>query len=160
MASTYRSDNIDSPLEQNGHSHLAHLAPPEIQHLFISLGVQHFDLLVQFYQQVCGQPPQRCNAGLYAEFCLQGMRLAIYAVPPTHSNLTLNPIPNPHAPGLGVCLQVLNLDAVLERLRSAIAHHPFPTAAIGTTLTPSHGREVHLLDPEGNRLILYEPLQP
>ncbi len=127
-----------------------------IQQIFLSLGAQRFDPLVAFYQQVFDHPPPLLKPGVYAEFHLAGLRFALYTVP----NATPTPAPSlsHDSPGLGICLQVADLELVLERVQTAIAHYPHPCiAAIGAILTPSHGREVHILDPEGNRFILYQP---
>ncbi len=129
-----------------------------IQQVFISLGVQQFNPLVDFYQQVFAQPPQLLKPGVYAEFHYAGMRFALYSVPPSSPIASPAPTVCHHSPGLAICLQVVDLQQVLARVQAAIAYYPHPCmAAIGSILTPSHGREVHILDPEGNRLILYEP---
>lgn len=126
--------------------------------IFISLGVVNFPSMVTFYEGVLGFTPSRLKSGVYAEFHQLGTRLVLYSVPP--ENL-INPIKRSYtSPGLSICLQVTELETLLQQISRAIAHSPvLSTVTIGTIMNQSHGREVHLSDPEGNRLILYQPIQ-
>lgn len=115
---------------------------------FVALGSIAINPLVSFYSQLLGQHPQPYQPGIYAEFRLPGLRLAIFLPKPEH-----------HAEfgqtttgSMSICLQVTNLAEVIRALKNL----DYP---VGNIITASHGRELYIYDPDGNRLIFYEPRQ-
>ncbi|MEO0854741.1 MAG: VOC family protein [Cyanobacteria bacterium J06648_11] len=96
----------------------------------------------QFYRALLGVSPEIVQADKYAEFRLTGLRLSIYAS--THPDFKAS------LGATGICLQVDDLDDVLQRpVVSELTISPVREA--------SHGREVDFCDPDGNRIIIHEP---
>jgi predicted enzyme related to lactoylglutathione lyase len=139
---------------------------------WVTIAAHNFDTIVEFYAQLLGCPPDRvmgpADALIYVEFELHGLRLGIYrpALGPTLGPAlapTLGPTLGPTlAPALGlsatftsgpisICLQVECLEVAIDHLASI----GYPVS--GAILTPRHGREIYAFDPDGNRLILYQP---
>jgi len=115
---------------------------------FVALGSIAFEPLVNFYTQILGQQPHPYQPGVYAEFRLPGLRLAIFL-----------PKPDQHPEfgqtktgSMSICLQVPNLTEVIRELKAI----DYP---VDNIITASHGRELYIYDPDGNRLIFYEPKQ-
>jgi predicted enzyme related to lactoylglutathione lyase len=116
--------------------------------LWISLTDFDGETLKSFYQNLFGQKPEIEIPNVYAEFNLPGLRLGLFKPKPDHQQ----EFTAPNSGGMSLCVEV-------ENLEEAIAHliqlgHP-PTTSIQTA---SHGRELYTYDPNGNRIILYEPL--
>ena len=116
---------------------------------WVTIAAQNFEKTHNFYAQLLGKEPDRMmgpvDAPIYAEFHLKGLHIGVYR--PKTEIFTSEPS------RLSICLQV-------EDLENSIAHlseidHPVS----GDILTSRHGREVYVLDPDGNRLILYQPYQ-
>jgi predicted enzyme related to lactoylglutathione lyase len=112
---------------------------------FITIAAQNWQQSVTFYQTLCQTPPLTYQADRYAEFDLAGLRIGIYR--PKAAEIVS---PQPY-PLLSLCLEVSSLEAAIAHLTDS--GYPVP-AGIQTI---SHGREVYAYDPDGNRLILYEP---
>jgi catechol 2,3-dioxygenase-like lactoylglutathione lyase family enzyme len=101
-----------------------------------------------FYQDLLQLPPQVLQLDRYAEFQLTDCTIALYA-----PHLAESPIPQPY-PSLSLCLYV-------KSLASAIAYLQSVNIAIPSGIQYSgHGQEIYIADPNGNRIILYEPNQP
>jgi catechol-2,3-dioxygenase len=113
---------------------------------FVALGSIAINPLVSFYTQLLGQQPNPYQSGVYAEFRLPGLRLAIFLPKPDH-HLEFNQF---QTGSMSICLQVPNLAEVIRELKSF--NYP-----IGNIITASHGQELYVYDPDGNRLIFYEP---
>jgi predicted enzyme related to lactoylglutathione lyase len=109
---------------------------------FVTLAAPQWDRSIAFYSQLLNQNPQGLQADRYGAFDLGGWKLAIYR--PKLEEL--------ESPGiaLSLCFQVPDLDKTLAHL-AKLNLDPGPIQ------TASHGREVYLYDPDGNRIILYEP---
>lgn len=130
--------------------------------VWVTIAAYHFQKTYDFYHQLLGQDPDRTQGDpdhlIYAEFHLSGLRLGLYRPTPPPSPLTshLSPLTSHFSPltSLSLCFQVPNLDRAIDVLTNL--GYPIP----GEILTPSHGREAYAFDPEGNRLILYEPKSP
>lgn len=109
--------------------------------------------LVPFYQAFLGQLPSSEIPGVYAEFQLSGLRLAIFQPQAKHQS----EFAASSSGSLSLCFEVPLLEAAIDRLREL--GYPPP----GAIVTASHGREIYAFDPAGNRLILHElppkPLQ-
>jgi catechol 2,3-dioxygenase-like lactoylglutathione lyase family enzyme len=135
-----------------------------------------------FYQSLLGEPARSLGAG-YVEFHLVGgLRLGIFQPQPDQAdrfraaapaaiadselnselnsglnsgiNSGIQSEPEPAIGPMGLCLEVPNLEAAMER---AIACGARVRSAIRLA---SHGRELDAIDPVGNWLILYEPSHP
>ena len=150
---------------------------------FVALGSIAPEPLINFYTQLLGQQPNPYQPGVYAEFNLPKLRLAIFLPKPDHQ-LEFGQLSTGDKPEFGqlsagdktedqvgrntssemennlsrnsarmsICLQVPNLAEVIREL-SAI-NYP-----VGNIITASHGQELYVYDPDGNRLIFYEPRQ-
>jgi predicted enzyme related to lactoylglutathione lyase len=112
---------------------------------FVSIAAIDWHKSVAFYQALSQAPPIVLMADRYAEFELAGLRIGIYS--PRRIEQVF---PDPH-PRLSLCLEVRRLEAALEHLRDLGELIPSGIHQV------SHGREVYAYDPDGNRLILYEP---
>ncbi len=118
------------------------------QRAWVTLAVTDFGRSGQFYQQLLGQPPQAVIPNQYAEFQIANLRIGIYRA---RQNEPLPPTSSPFPP-VSLCLEVENLAAAIAQLTQL--DYPPP----GDILTASHGREIYAYDPDGNRLILYQPI--
>ena len=115
--------------------------------VWVTIAAQNFERSQDFYQQLLGKAPDRtlgpADQPIYAEFQLKGLRLGLYRPQSVDSAPPSSP--------LSICFQVESLEESIAHLASI----GFPVA--GEILTPRHGREVYAADPDGNRLILYQP---
>ncbi len=137
---------------------------------FVALGSIALEPLVNFYSQLLGQKPHPYQPGVYAEFQLPGLRLAIFLPKPNHQsefdqsstgdkiedragsdkgNKIENNLSNKSG-SMSICLQVPNLPEVIRELQAI--NYP-----VGNIITASHGQELYIYDPDGNRLIFYAP---
>jgi predicted enzyme related to lactoylglutathione lyase len=118
-----------------------------IQEAFLAIGTEKFTEVVDFYRQFLNQDPNPYTPTKYAEFRIQGLRLAIFHPKSDHKR----EFAQTEGSGFSLCLTIKDLD-------SAIAHLQIlgysPTTEIQTS---SHGREIYVYDPAHNRLILYQP---
>lgn len=103
--------------------------------------------LIQFYSQLLGRLPQPHKPGIYGEFQLPDLRLAIFK-PRPEDEAYFHPQPGG---AVSLCLQVEDLAAVLAHLQTLGC---LPITGI---IQASHGQEAYVHDPDGNRLILYQP---
>jgi hypothetical protein len=125
------------------------LAPPMClspRRAFVTLAAPDFGALVDFYQQLLGQSPQPFLPQHYAEFRLGSLSLGIFWPKPEHGCEFAQAA---HSP-LSLCLEVADLDLALAQLSPLNCRQ-------GDVMEASHGREVYVYDPLGNRLILYQP---
>jgi len=118
-----------------------------IQEAFFAIGTEKFTEVVDFYRQFLSQEPNPHNPTKYAEFQLQGLRLAIFAPKSDHRA----EFSQPQGSGFSLCLTVKDLDSAIAHLQNL---GYAPTEEIQTS---SHGREMYVYDPAHNRLILYQP---
>jgi len=102
--------------------------------------------LVKFYVQLLGHTPQIYLAKVYAEFGLVGCRLGIFQTQDEQE------FASGGKGSWSLCLQVDDLEKVIAHF-TALGYPP-----PGKILTTSHGKEIYAYDPEGNRLILHQPL--
>jgi hypothetical protein len=115
----------------------------------VSIATNNSRDLTNFYCQLLKQSPIVDIPNIYAEFKLQGLRLGIFQPKKKHHLEFANSC---HS-SISICLEVANLNNAISHLTKM--GHPPP----GEIITSSHGKEVYAYDPEGNRLILYEPHQ-
>jgi catechol 2,3-dioxygenase-like lactoylglutathione lyase family enzyme len=100
---------------------------------------------LKFYQDVLQFSPQVLQPDRYAEFQRPDCCIALYA-----PRSTEQPIPQPY-PSLSLCLQVTSLAGAIARLTAL--NHAIPEGIQHS----GHGQEIYIYDPNGNRIILYEP---
>lgn len=115
--------------------------------VWVTIAAQDFERSQHFYTQLLGKAPDRtlgpADRPIYTEFQLKGLRIGLYRPQSENSGSASSP--------LSLCFQVESLEKSMAHLASI----GFPVA--GKILTPHHGREVYAADPDGNRLILYQP---
>jgi predicted enzyme related to lactoylglutathione lyase len=114
---------------------------------FLTIGAINFAEVVAFYQSLLEQEPWPYSCERYAQFQLPGMVLAIFSPHPDHAEEFSC---SDHS-GFGLCLEVTDLPTEITKI--AQFHIPIKEQAI---IYASHGREVYLYDPAGNRIILHE----
>lgn len=105
-----------------------------------SLRTARFAKLLNFYEQILGKPetlvPQK-----WARFQLPGCALVLW------HQTEMTAIDG----SMQLCLIVENLDQT--------CHYLSPSHSVSAITEASHGREAFLQDPDGNTLILYQPLK-
>ena len=118
---------------------------------FVTVASDQVEVLVEFYTRLFSQAPQTESPGIYAEYEVPGLRLAIFKPSTSHQREFLESRGGGESRGtMSLCLEV-------EDIYGAIAHltamgYPPP----GDIITASHGREIYGYDPDGNRLILHQ----
>ena len=112
----------------------------------LTIGAIAFEAVVDFYGQLLDQAPQPLLPGVYAEFQAQNLRLGIFKPQKSHEA----EFASATGSGLSLCLVVENVETAIAFLQSI--GYPVP----GTIAVASHGREIYIYDPAGNRIILYE----
>lgn len=121
---------------------------------WVTIAAQDFERSQDFYGQLLGKAPDRTlgpvDRPIYAEFQLKGLRFGIYRPQSGHS-APISSLSSQRSNPMSICFQVKDLEQSIAHLASI----GFPVA--GAILTPRHGREVYATDPDGNRLILYQP---
>jgi catechol-2,3-dioxygenase len=115
---------------------------------FVALGSIALEQLVSFYSQLLKQQPHPYQPGVYAEYRLPSLRLAIFLPKPDHQS----EFGQIQTGSMSICLQVSDLGEVIRELQAI----DYP---VGHIITANHGRELYTYDPDGNRLIFYEPRQ-
>ncbi|MGG6239209.1 VOC family protein [Nodosilinea sp. AN01ver1] len=113
---------------------------------FITLASERFEDLVAFYGALLGQGAELYQRDRYAEFRLPGLRLAIFRPRADQADR----FKASTSGAMSLCLEVVDLTAAIAHLTNL--GYPPP----GPVLTASHGREVYVCDPDGNRLILHQ----
>jgi predicted enzyme related to lactoylglutathione lyase len=115
--------------------------------IFVALADSEQEELVQFYRALFGEPiayiPHR-----YAEFQLAGLRLGIFQPSKDHQA----EFSASSSGSMSLCIEVEQLEAAIDRF-TALGYAP-----TGEIVTASHGREIYVYDPRGNRLILHEAI--
>jgi predicted enzyme related to lactoylglutathione lyase len=115
-----------------------------IRRALVTIAAPQFEQSVAFYHQLFQQEPTTYIPNVYAEFQVNGLRLGLYH--PREQEVQSMPHPT-----VSLCLEVENLEDAIAHL-TALGYPP-----PGTILHPSHGREIYAYDPDGNRIILYQP---
>jgi predicted enzyme related to lactoylglutathione lyase len=106
----------------------------------------NFEQLLQFYQYLLQQKPNIYKAEVYAEFSIFGLNLGIFR-PKTSHEVEFS---YPWGSGYSLCLEVADLEATITH----IIEIGFPVDR--EIIESSHGREIYIYDPDGNRLILHQ----
>jgi predicted enzyme related to lactoylglutathione lyase len=115
----------------------------EIQQAWVTIATGDLARSIAFYRAIFAQAPS-VELPEYAEFAIAGLKLGLYQPRTTEAPAT------PY-PSLSLCLQVADLERAIAQLQT-LGHAP-PDGIIAA----SHGREVYAYDPDGHRLILYQP---
>jgi predicted enzyme related to lactoylglutathione lyase len=111
----------------------------------VTIAAAKFEEAVEFYRQLLGRSPEISIPNVYVEFQLLGLRLGIFKPKQIHQS----EFAGQSSGGMSLCLEVEDLEAAIEHLRSIGASLP------GEIMIASHGREIYAYDPAGNRLILH-----
>ncbi|MBE8967637.1 VOC family protein [Nostocales cyanobacterium LEGE 12452] len=114
---------------------------------FVTIASVNFDKLVNFYTKLLEQKPVPLIPNVYAEFNLVSMRLSIFKP----KNTNESEFESNAKSKISLCLEVSNLEDAIAHLTTL--GYPPP----GKISIASHGREIYAYDPDGNRLILYQP---
>jgi predicted enzyme related to lactoylglutathione lyase len=118
-----------------------------IKTAWLTIGTDHFTKVVEFYRLVLQQDPKPFSPDRYAEFHLPGLRLGIFSPQADHQQ----EFAHSEQSGFSLCLEVENLEmAIAQFQRGNLKLHSCEIQ------TASHGREIYVYDPAGNRLILHE----
>ena len=113
---------------------------------YLALAAINFTEVVDFYSQLIGQQPSPYVPNTYAEFQLPDLRLAIFLPKPDN----YAEFANSAGSGFSICLELTDLDQAIAQIQDM--GYQFPRKI----MTASHGREIYLYDPAGNRLILHQ----
>jgi predicted enzyme related to lactoylglutathione lyase len=121
---------------------------PFFSRSWLAIAVQSLTGSVQFYQTLLGDGAIFRQTGKYVEFDLGDLRLGLFEPKPESASEFDQRGQNP----MSLCLAVTDLDQTLAQLaaQSLIPDQP-PSIYLA-----SHGQELYLFDPDGNRIILYE----
>lgn len=128
-------------------------APP-IHSALMAIATPQFSLMTAFYQRLLGQEPQPFQANRYAEFQLPGLCLALFLPQPDQEPEFAQPEASP----VSVCLKLTDLEAAIAQIKT-IEQELIVDCRMGEVAIASHGQELYIYDPQGNRIILYQPLQ-
>lgn len=112
---------------------------------FVTLAAYDLEKLVTFYTHLLGQEPKQYIPSVYAEFQLPGLRLGIFRPKVTNQQEFAAT-----KSSMSLCLEVGDLEEAIAHLSAMECPPP------GEILTASHGREIYVYDPAGNRLILHQ----
>ncbi len=115
---------------------------------FVTIAVANWQQSLQFYQCLLQLAPKVLQPDRYAEFDPPSCTIALYVARPEESS---QPTELSAYPSMSLCLQVKSISAVLAQLKTINYDAP---AGIQQS---SHGAEIYVYDPNGNRIILYEP---
>ncbi|HEY9827426.1 MAG TPA: VOC family protein, partial [Stenomitos sp.] len=99
-----------------------------------------------FYQALLGINPTIDQPGQYAEFQVPGLRIGLFKP----KDINKAEFADSSKGSLSICLEVDHLETAIAHLKTL--GYP-PTTPIQSA---SHGREIYIYDPQGNRLILHE----
>ena len=133
-------------------------APQPYITAFVTLATPSLAVLVRFYQAFLQQEPRSYVPGVYAEFLLGSLRLALFQPKAQHQA----EFAQPAGAAFSLCLEVPQLEGAIAQFQAAytdIAHEAGlqpPTPRLSAIFSASHGREVYAYDPDGNRLILHQ----
>lgn len=105
-----------------------------------------FTEMVQFYRQLLQQDPEPYQVDRYAEFQLPGLWIALFPPKPSQQ-LEFGQASN--SP-ISLCLKITDLAEAIAQLKTW-------DCPMGEVAIASHGQEVYAYDPQGNRIILYQP---
>lgn len=117
---------------------------------FVAIADLDGHTLKQFYRALLQQDPVVDLPNVYAEFKLPGLRLGLFRP----SNAHQAEFKDLSKGSMSLCLEVENIESAIAHL-TTLGYPP-----IGQIQQASHGREIYVYDPQGNRLILHEAIRP
>ncbi|HIK03993.1 MAG TPA: VOC family protein [Trichormus sp. M33_DOE_039] len=112
----------------------------------VTIATSELDKLVNFYTDLLNQNPINFIPNVYAEFQFPGMRLGIFHPKTTHAYEFQDSVKSK----MSLCLEVSNLETAIAHITDLGCPPP------GEITLASHGREIYVYDPDGNRLILHQ----
>ena len=116
---------------------------------YIAIASTNITKTVDFYSKLLQLKPEKYAPNIYAEFVYNHLRLAIFK-PKIDNNTEFN---NSQGSGMSICLEVDNLEYTIAFLKSI----GYPSD--NDVMASSHGKELYIYDPSGNRIILYQKNQ-
>ncbi|MGK7897757.1 MAG: VOC family protein [Xenococcus sp. (in: cyanobacteria)] len=116
---------------------------------YIAIASTNITKTVDFYSKLLQLEPEKYAPNIYAEFAHQQLRLAIFK--PKIDNIT--EFNNSQGSAMSICLEVTDLENAIAFLKS-IGYPPN-----NDVIVSSHGKELYVYDPSGNRIILYQKNQ-
>ena len=116
---------------------------------YIAIASTNITKTIDFYSKLLQLEPEKYNPNVYAEFVYKQLRLAIFK--PKIDNI--NEFNNSQGSGMSICLEVDDLEDAIAFL-TEIGYPPSDNI-----VTSSHGKELYVYDPSGNRIILYQKNQ-
>jgi len=125
--------------------------PLDCKSAFVTLATTNFEALIGFYKLLLKRSPDPYIPQVYAEFQLPDLRLGIFKPKQSHSSEFAN-----QSSSMSLCLEVENLEAAIANLSPILSQ--FDGSRLGEIITTSHGKEIYVYDPDGNRLILHESI--
>lgn len=114
--------------------------------IFITIAAVEFDRVKQFYRQILGKEPDPYLANVYAEFSLNCCKIGIFKPKKDHEA----EFSYSYKSGLSLCIEVRDIEDAIAYLNN-IGYQP-----TGNINHASHGKEIYIYDPGGNRLILHQ----
>ncbi|MEL6553539.1 MAG: VOC family protein [Cyanobacteria bacterium J06621_11] len=112
---------------------------------FVALASNQLAAQVEFYRALLNIEPVPCS-DRYAEFRLRGLRLAIFVPKPDNASLFAADTSG----AMSLCVEIEDLENAIAHLK-AIGH-----SLNSSIMKASHGKEIYVYDPDGNRLILHQ----
>ncbi len=126
---------------------------PAIQTQFVALAVEDLGRSLMFYQHLLRQEPAVYQADRHGEFHGENLRLVLFVPEKYQAPHFLKTGPGP----MSLCLTVPG-PTELAQASECLTAWGYPPC--GPIFFTSHGQELHCLDPDGNRIILYAPHAP
>ena len=116
------------------------------EQIFIAIATKDIQTLTDFYRQVLQKQPTIDRPGIYTEFAIAQLRLAIFKPKAERQSEFANV-----SSSISLCLEVENLEQAIATFTDL--GYPPP----GEIIKADHGQEIYAYDPIGNRLILHQP---
>lgn len=120
-----------------------------IKTAWLTIGTNKFTEVVTFYRLVLQQEPKPWSQERYAEFHLPGLRLGIFRPQADHQA----EFAQSDQSGFSLCLEVEDLEMAIAKFQQGNLY-----VNVSQIRTASHGREIYVYDPAGNRIILHQSL--
>ncbi len=105
-----------------------------------------FEEVVTFYRRLLQQEPAVFQRDRYAEFQLPGLCIALFPPKPSQQSEFEQAANSP----ISLCLKIVDLAEAIAQLKAW-------GCPMGEVAIASHGQEIYVYDPQGNRIILYQP---
>lgn len=116
---------------------------PGIRLGLLSVATQDVSRLGSFYRHLLARDPDVVIVGMYEEFRLPGLTLGIYRC---------------YKPEFAPCLGSLSLCVQVEDLQAVLGLEVLAGIPVSPVRTEVYGQEVEFRDPDGNRVVLHQPV--